>query len=301
MVVRQDSDAINFAKNIKEDIVPVFLVSALEARTLDPLRRFLNTLPYPEVLGQTNDEKALFITHNKYQIDGKLVFTGFLHKGVIRKHQRLFVGPMVDGTFQTVIVTEIRCFKIQVARAVAGQTCSVAVRWKEKGSEPKIDDLAKLKTILIDTEEVPRLRNEFEVDLTLYSTEPEVTITSATEIYVYSETFSQVCTVGRVRGKLDAIPKLSGLRLERTISKSKDKAQEIVLEKKKKRSDSEVLFGSDVFGGGREAFSLALKAGETNRVNLRFKFKPQFVRTGQRVVIYTPRIKAVGVVTNVFD
>lgn len=100
MLARQESDAIYFAKNIKEGIVPIFFVSNLRVDSLDLLRRFLSVLPYPETFGTTNNEKALFLTHHKFQIDGKIVFTGFLHKGVIRKHQRLYVGPMVDGSFQ---------------------------------------------------------------------------------------------------------------------------------------------------------------------------------------------------------
>lgn len=99
MVVRQEADAINFAKNIKEGIVPVFYLSNLRVASLDPLRRFLSVLPYPENLSSPA-EKALFLTHHKFKIDGQLVFAGFLHKGVIRKHQRLFVGPMADGSFQ---------------------------------------------------------------------------------------------------------------------------------------------------------------------------------------------------------
>lgn len=100
MVVRQESDAIYFAKNIKEGIIPIFYVSNLKTQNLDNLKRFLNTLPYPETISPSNYEKALFITHDKFQIDGKVVFTGFLHKGVIRKHQKLFVGPLFDGSFQ---------------------------------------------------------------------------------------------------------------------------------------------------------------------------------------------------------
>jgi len=100
MLARQESDAIYFAKNIKEGIVPIFYVSNLRVASLDLLRRFLSVLPYPETFGTTNNEKALFLTHHKFQIDGQIVFTGFLHKGVIRKHQRLYVGPMADGSFQ---------------------------------------------------------------------------------------------------------------------------------------------------------------------------------------------------------
>lgn len=100
MVVRKESDAIYFAKNLKEGIVPIFFVSNLQVSSLDLLRTFLNMLPYPEEFGTKNNEKSLYLVHNKFLIDGKIVFTGFLDKGVIRKHQRLYLGPMPNDTFQ---------------------------------------------------------------------------------------------------------------------------------------------------------------------------------------------------------
>lgn len=195
-----------------------------------------------------------------------------------------------------VTVSEIRCFKISVSRAVAGQSCSIAVRWKDKDSELKLEDMTKAKTILVDFDEIPKLSYEFKAELTLYSTESEISLSSNTEIYVNSETFKQCCTIGRNRDLQN------GLKLERVISKSKDKKIEPVVEKKKKRSDSEVCIGTDLFGVLKQShFSASLKSGETNFVNLRFKFNPQFVMKGQRIVIYTPKLKAVGVVIKVYD
>lgn len=181
---------------------------------------------------------------------------------------------------------------------MAGQTVSIAVRWKDKSVEASLDSLAKTKTILVDADEVPRLHSDFQVALTLYSAEPEVTISSATEIYVYSETFSQVCTVARIRPTPNLAASLHP-RLERVISKSKDRMEP--RPEKKKRSDSEVFSGTDLLGSNRETFNLSLKTGEANKIRLHFKFRPQFVTCGQRVVVYNPKIKAVGVVTQVFD
>lgn len=198
---------------------------------------------------------------------------------------------------RTVLVSEIRCFKISVLRAVAGQTCSIAVRPKDKNCDLKLDDLTKSKTILIDVDEVPKLRYEFRAELTLYSNESEIALNSHTEIYVYSETFKQCCTIASTRAS--GYPHL---KLERLISKSKDKILEKIVEKRKKRSDSEYFINTDIFGHSNgQSITEILKSGEKNSINLRFKFKPQFVRIGQRIVIYTQKIKAVGVVTKVYD
>lgn len=99
MLVRQESDAIYYGKSIQESIVPIFYVSSLKIASFDFLKKFLNMLPYRESFLPSNEESALFLTHNKFIIEGKIVFTGFLHKGVIRKHQKLYLGPLSDGTF----------------------------------------------------------------------------------------------------------------------------------------------------------------------------------------------------------
>jgi GTPase len=195
-----------------------------------------------------------------------------------------------------VIVTEIRCFKISVSRALAGQTCSIAVRPKEKGSQVRVEELLKSKMIMIDSVEYPKLRSEFEVKLTLYSNESELTINSTTEIYVYSETFKQVCNVSTPK-RLMAPPKF-----EKNISKSKDKSKTQIFPRTKQRSDSEVFNIKDNFEVMKESiFHITLKSGEPNFVNLKFKFRPQFVRVKQKIVIYTPKLKAVGTVSRVFD
>lgn len=150
--------------------------------------------------------------------------------------------------------------------------------------------------IMIDSVEYPKLRSEFEVKLTLYSNESELTINSTTEIYVYSETFKQVCNVSTPK-RLMAPPKF-----EKNISKSKDKSKTQIFPRTKQRSDSEVFNIKDNFEVMKESiFHITLKSGEPNFVNLKFKFRPQFVRVKQKIVIYTPKLKAVGTVSRVFD
>ena len=193
-------------------------------------------------------------------------------------------------------MSEIHCFKVSVTRALAGQSCSIAFWSKDKNIELKLNDMTKSKTILIDVDEIPKLRYEFRVELTLYSSKSDITINSNTEIYINSDTFKQCCTVVRNQ---DVFP---NLKMERIISKSKDKKFETIIEKKKKRSDSEVFVGDDLFGILREnSFNVILTYDQPNYINFRFKFKPQFVRIGQKILIHTPKIKAVGVVTKVYD
>ena len=174
-----------------------------------------------------------------------------------------------------VVVTEIRCFKISVARAVAGQTCSVAVRVKEKNLQFKFEDLFKFKMILVDTDEPPKLRSEFNAELTLYSSDQEIVINSNTELFIFSETFKQCCTLTKSNFKMQS------LKLEKMVSKSKDKPFNSKLDKNKRRSDSEVFNINDIFGVDKESnFNVTLKPNEKNFVNLRFKFKQQFPPTG---------------------
>lgn len=79
--------------------MPIFFISSVTESGLKDFKKFLNVLPVQESQCST-EEKAEFIAHNKFLIDEKIVLTGFVYKGTIRKHQKLYIGPMANGTFE---------------------------------------------------------------------------------------------------------------------------------------------------------------------------------------------------------
>ena len=92
---------------------------------------------------------------------------------------------------------------------------------------------------------------------------------------------------------------LTHLKLDRRISKSKDQ-KDRKMEFKKKRSESFVLFSQNSWLNNNDlGEEIILKADEKNYLRVIFKFRPEYVKVGQKIVIYDQKIKATGVVTEI--
>ncbi len=98
LIVRNESDAVYFAKNIKECILPIFFISNVSGHNLNLLKKFLNILPLEKNI--TNDsERTEFIVKDKFIKADKIVLTGWVYRGRIRKHQKLYLGPLNNKEF----------------------------------------------------------------------------------------------------------------------------------------------------------------------------------------------------------
>lgn len=89
------------------------------------------------------------------------------------------------------------------------------------------------------------------------------------------------------------------LRLDRRISKSKDQ-KERKIEFKKKRSESFVLFTQHSWLNNNDlGEEIVLKTNKENFLRVIFKFRPEYVKVGQKIVIYDQKIKATGIVMEI--
>lgn len=198
---------------------------------------------------------------------------------------------------RTVFVREIRCYKISVMIATAGQTCSIAIGLKDKANVAKFFEDIKCQIVLVDVLNPPKLHWQFEVELTLCDSINDVQLSSNYEPVVFSETFKQSCLI------VDSSADQSIIKLDRLISKSKDKDFKKVEEiRTKRRSDSEVFSPEKRFFKIRPTPSTkVLIAGQSSNLVFRFKFKPQYVKLGQMVVIFDKKLKATGTITKLFE
>lgn len=191
------------------------------------------------------------------------------------------------------VVQEIRCFKITVRSAIAGQTCSLAISVQDKVDVVELFNSIKRGSIMTDRTDPPSLISEFVVKLGLCNTSEETIVRANYEPVVFSETFKQSCCI-EVHNK-------STLKLTKAISKSKD-TLEVRSKVNKKRSDSYYMDNSDWTKLLRQsAADICLKPNADNLVLLRFKFRPEYVRLGQRIVIYDQHLKATGEVVELVN
>jgi GTPase len=206
------------------------------------------------------------------------------------------MGPL-SWLIRTVFVREIRCYKISVMIATAGQTCSIAIGLKDKANAAKFFDEIKCQIVLVDVINPPKLHWQFEVQLTLCDSINDVQLSGNYEPVVFSETFKQSCLI------VDPSADPSNFKLERLISKSKDKEVKKIEEVlTKRRSDSEVFSPEKRFFKTRPTpATKLLVAGMSSNLVFRFKFKPQYVKLGQMVVIFDKKLKATGTITRLFE
>jgi len=181
--------------------------------------------------------------------------------------------------------------------ATAGQTCSIAIGLKDKANVAKFFEDIKCQIVLVDVLNPPKLHWQFEVELTLCDSINDVQLSSNYEPVVFSETFKQSCLI------VDSSADQSIIKLDRLISKSKDKDFKKVEEiRTKRRSDSEVFSPEKRFFKIRPTPSTkVLIAGQSSNLVFRFKFKPQYVKLGQMVVIFDKKLKATGTITKLFE
>ncbi len=101
IIVRNKEDAVYFAKSIKESILPIFFISNVSGENLQLLKNFLHFLPLEKnEYSQNETEKSEFIVQNKFLFGKKIILCGWVFKGIIRKNQKLYIGPLTNQTFR---------------------------------------------------------------------------------------------------------------------------------------------------------------------------------------------------------
>lgn len=101
LIVRNKEDAVYFAKSIKEPILPIFYISNVTGENLQLLKDFLHFLPLEKNdFLQNQEEKSEFIVQDKFLIEKKIILCGWVFKGMIRKNQKLYIGPLSNLKFK---------------------------------------------------------------------------------------------------------------------------------------------------------------------------------------------------------
>lgn len=129
--VKNKEDVIGWNISQKENLgfIPVFSISNTEWTNMDLFIQFLNQLPVSTGHHGTKDGKAEFIVQKK-NCDTKdsMVISGIVVNGIIKKNQLQYFGPFYNGTFCQAKVTNIRCYLVDVKKAISGQTCSIRLK-----------------------------------------------------------------------------------------------------------------------------------------------------------------------------
>ena len=140
LVVNDKEDIVNFANNINECIMPMFLISNKSGFGLDLLNNFLSILPTVDNNGGTSDKdnegddeffKAEFHFLEIINKDnkGNVIIEGIVTKGTIYKGEEYKCGPFDNShkTYTLCKVVNVHCKKMEVHSAFKGQFCSIEI------------------------------------------------------------------------------------------------------------------------------------------------------------------------------
>ena len=177
--------------------------------------------------------------------------------------------------------------------AIAGQTCSIALNLLPDTDVLALYEAIKKGAVLTDRTDPPELINEFVVNFNLCNTSEEAMINTNYEPVVFSETFKQTCSIEMYSNQY--------LKMTRLVSKSKDNI-DTKFDTHKKRSKS--LYNSRENWDNtlsQTTSDICLLPNADNILLVKFKFKPEYVKLGQKVVIYDNHLKATGVVIELIN
>ena len=187
-------------------------------------------------------------------------------------------------------INEIRCYKVGVESVEFGQTCSLSITpLSHKDIKQFFKDI-RIRSLLIDSSEVPELFMSFIAEITVLNKENDVKVGLSYEPLVVSATFKQPCSIEILNNTV----KPSKETIYKTQSKEKlSKNRQFM----KTRAESECLINLDK--SLYEAKDLNFMIFECNRkikVRFKFKFKAQFIVLNQRILIDDIKMKATGII-----
>ncbi|XP_031550108.1 GTP-binding protein 2-like [Actinia tenebrosa] len=135
--VQGEDDAVVAAQNFaSHQITPIFTVSCVTGENLDLLKKFLNMLQPTKT---SADQERLAQALTQYEIDETFnvpgtgpVVLGTLKSGIIREGDKLVIGPLCSGEFETVQVASLKRNRASCRVVRAGQSASVALKGIER-------------------------------------------------------------------------------------------------------------------------------------------------------------------------
>lgn len=168
LLVTSQEDSLLFARNLNEDIHPIFLISNVTGYGLDLLINFLSSLRVDKYitnlsinnkfsLNNSSEIISQFDIHENFikEKEGKLIIGGVVSKGQISIGCKYYLGPDKTGNFKIIQVEDIHIKKISSEIASTGQFSSLSIVKAETMTALRPDDVRKGMS-LIESSNIPK-------------------------------------------------------------------------------------------------------------------------------------------------
>lgn len=252
-------------------------------------------------------------------------------KGSIRKGQTLCLGPDPKGLFPLTEVQAIKCKRVDVRSATCGQNCTLSIRMVKPGAViPEI----RRGMVLVEEKTNPRSAFEFLAELYLFdhSIEDRV-LRSNYQPVVNTQNTRQACKLIITQDSLlNFSPELKKMKSKSIEPRFKDTRKEggksygMEEPKMKHKSSVDCLTEKQMFYGKKirkeverlrknsfeeikekeekkglvEGKFIVLNHEGNNFIRLRFKYFPEYINLGQKLIINDNCLKAIGWIREIY-
>jgi len=128
-MVRSEGDVVVAAKNMPYSrVTPLFMVSNVDGRGIDLLKRFLELLPPRIKWVERGSYPFMAYIDEKFNVTGVgLVVSGLVEQGKVKSESLLEIGPFQDGSFKKVRVKSIQTNRVFADEVYAGSDAAFAL------------------------------------------------------------------------------------------------------------------------------------------------------------------------------
>ena len=260
----KNKDDIMIAKEklYQETIVPIFHISNVTGEGISELKDFLNVVQKRKIdYNPLSDTEYHIDTVFKNVKGVGLVVGGNLVNGSLKVGDKLLLGP-IDGKWEGVFVKSLHCKRVPLEKVDFATYCCIGLRNIDK-------DKIRKGHVIISSKSEPKSTRCFDCDVKVLKSHAS-TIKVGYEPLIYTSSVRQSCKILNIKNK-------KSLRDEKTVlyTKNKDSKYEDTLNK-------------------------ILRAGDRASITFEFKFRPEFIKEGYRVLISEGRTKAIGNITKIY-
>ena len=324
----------------KENPVPIFLVSNLTGKNLDLFKGFLNLLPVVNPFENYQHMNTEFYVDQKYEVNGQTIISGTVIKGSVRKNQVLSLGPDNKGLFHLIEIQAIKCKRVDVRSATCGQNCTLAIKLVKPTTPDPFQEIRRGMVLVEEKSNPRSAFEFLaEIYMYDHSIEDKI-LRSNYQPVVNSQNTRQACkliiTEDNLLNSSPELKKMKSKSIEPRGFKDKTKNKnackknyeiEETGDKKIKHKGSmdcmnekQMYYGKKIRKEGeklrKESFEeikekedkktliegkyIVLNHESNNFIRLRFKYFPEYINIGQKLIINDNCLKAIGWIREIY-
>jgi elongation factor 1-alpha len=283
-IIEDNQDVISCAKNIYSlNVVPLFKISNITFEGMDNLISFFNLIPYKKFdVGKTikghetekgknkNDPVEFFIDSTFRKKGFSLILGGMLNNGQVSINDRLYLGPDKNGKFYNCTVKGIHYNKCPIESTFNNSYYCFAIK-KDKND---LTDFKGIRRGMVLLSENPVCYNKFLAKVHVHQIKRKTNEKSTEKDISNSHTTT-------IRVNYEPTIHLMNIRENCKIMEITNK-----ISKRNEAGDS---------------LNNILTAGDIAHVLFRFKFKPHYIKVGEKILLTEGNIKAIGEILEIYE